>query len=256
MNKTQYMAKLNKLLKGIDKQTRQEILLEITSSLEELSPEAVIEEHFGSVEALAQQYLQDEIIKPSATQNMIRFSKKTFLMFGVFVALLLLVFYLFVKYEEKDLFDYSNLDSPELIKNGVNWHSVEWAGDININIDQARVIFYWHDKKAVDWNCGDDSNIKIVSGETFFIRRAQCLIFIPQTSSNLTIEQSSVVFIKPLATSVIYLKQSSLRIAEKGNQYDYSINLNESSAKDLRSVDGSTSITINARQSQIKAYKH
>jgi len=142
-----------------------------------------------------------------------------------------------------------NKDSPD-------WHSVKWDSDINIKVTQAKVIFYWHDKKSIDWNCGDSTEIKIETGVTPDFRHEHCLVFIPKTNSHVSIEQSDVIFIEPLATMSITLKQSSLRIAERNSQYNYKFNLTKSTAEDLKSVDGATAITVNSVQARIKAYQH
>lgn len=254
MNQKQYINQLNKLLKGIDRQAREDIILEIKSTLSELSPEDSIEGHFGSPSELAQQYLIDEVIKPSTSKKAIGMGKKLFLAFGILVALLILFFFLASWYAKRDLFNYADMNSPELNTDGPYWHSVEWDSDINIKVTQAKVIFYWHDKKTIEWNCGDSTEIKIEIGVTPDFRHEHCLVFIPKTNSQISIEQSDVILIEPLAATKVNLKQSSLRIAEKNNQYNYTLNLSESTAVDLKSVEGATTITIDSVQARIKSY--
>lgn len=256
MNQKQYIETLNKLLKGMDKQAREDIILEIESTLSELSPDSSIEKHFGSPTELAQQYLKDEILKPSTSKKAIGVGKKLFLAFGILAALLILFFFLASWYAKRDLFDYANMSSPELSRDGPDWHSVKWDSDITIKVTQAKVIFYWHDKKSIEWNCGDSTEIKVEIGVTPDFRHKHCLVFIPTTHSKLSIEQSDVILIEPLAAINITLKQSSLRIAEKNGQYNYALNLSESTAVDLNSIEGTTAITINSVQARIKAYTH
>lgn len=257
MNQKQYLAALKKSLKGIDNQSRDNILLEIEGHISELSTQESIEERFGTPAELAKQYLKDETISPTVGKKVMGVSKKLFLIIGIVLTLLILAIALYAWYFSHDTFDYADTTAKELNTNDANWNSVEWNTNINIDIDQVRAVIYWHDLPSLRWNCGEKQNLNPVPDKTLMIRHDQCLIFLPKQAVEITAKQADLVFIKPQAATSIQLNQTKLRIAEKGVSYHYEIDATRSHIDSFISKeDAPITITINATESEIEAYEY
>ena len=248
---------MKKALKGIDNQDRDNILLEIKGLIGELNTQESIEEHFGSPAELAKQYLEGERIRPSVGKKVMSLGKKIFLGIGIGVTILILGVILFGWYFSQDSFDFSDIKAKQLDKNSVNWKSVKWSSDIKIEIDQGRAVLYWHDQASIDWNCGDDQNLNPVPNKALKIRHDQCLIFLPKQAIEIKATQSDLVLIQPQIALNIALKQSKLRIAEKGEKYKLEVNASRSAIGDFLSHDdASIVLTIKAEESQIERYEY
>lgn len=257
MNQKQYLDALKKALKGIDRQTRDNILLEIKGLISELSTQESIEEHFGSPSELAKQYLDGENIPPTVGKKVMGLGKKIFLAIGIGITVLILALVLFGWYFNQDSFNYADPNAKQLNTKAVNWNTVEWNSDINIEIEQGRAVLYWHDKSSISWNCGDNQNLNPTPNKTLKIRHDQCLIFLPKQAIKITAHQSDVVLVKPQAITNISLNQSKLRIAEKGVKYKLEINAIRSAIGDFTSYDdASTILNIKSEESQVERYEY
>lgn len=257
MNQQQYLEALKKALKGINKQNRDNIFLEIEGLISELNTQESIEEHFGSPSELAKKYLEDESISPTVAKKVMSFGKKIFITIGIVITLLILGIALFGWYFSQDSFNFADMKAKQLNKNSVNWHSIEWNSDIKINIDQGRAVIYWHDQASIYWNCGDKQDLIPVPNKVLKIRHDQCLLFLPKQALEVKANQADLVLIKPLATANISLKQSKLRIAENESKYKLDINATRSAIGDFISHDdASITIKIKAEESQIERYEY
>ena len=257
MNQQQYINALKKALKGIDKQARDNILLEIKGLISELSTQESIEEHFGSPSELAQKYLEGEKITPTVGKKFMGFGKKLFITIGVGITVLIIGLSLLAWYFSDDSFNYADTSAEQLDRKSANWHSVEWNSDIKIEVDQGRAVFYWQDEARIYWNCGNKQNLNPVSNKMLKIRHDQCLIFLPKQSVEIKADQADIVLIKPQSSANLTLTQSKLRIAEKDGKYKFEINATRSAIGNLTSHDDAlTTISINAEESQIERYEY
>lgn len=256
MNQQQYLDALKKSLKGINKQNRDNILLEIEGLISELNARESIEEHFGSPSELAKKYLEGESISPTVGKKVMGFGKKIFLTIGIVITLLILGIALFGWYFSQDSFNFADMEAKQLDKSSASWHSKEWNSAIKIAIEQGRAVIYWHDQASIHWNCGDKQDLNPVPNKVLKIRHDQCLIFLPKQALEIKADQADLVLIKPLVTTNISLRQSQLRIAENGSKYKLDINATRSAIGDFASHDNaSTTINIKAEESQIERYE-
>lgn len=255
MNKIQYLNAFKKELRGIDSTTRNNIVLEIESHVNELGNEVLLEERFGSPKELAQQYLEEENISPTVGKKAWGISKKILIAFAMIVILLIMIAAFFAWYSSRDKFDYADMSAPELNKSSANWHSVDWNQSTTINVNQARVIFYWHDENSIRWNCGESQDLN--PAKSFKVRHDFCLIFLPKQAAKIDIKQSDVVLINPSASVEININQSKLRLSEKEAKYQFVVNLVHSEFEGLVSDKKALEIiTINAEESRIERYEY
>ena len=257
MNQQQYLDALKKALKGIDRKSRNNILLEIKSLISELSTQESIEAHFGTPTELATQYLEGEKIAPTVGKKIMGIGKNIFVVIGIGITLLILGIILTAWYFSNDHFNYADTSAKELNKDGTNWHSVEWNSDINIDVEQGRAVIYWHDQASINWNCGDKQNLNPTANKILKIRHDQCILFLPKQALTVKGNQSDIVLVKPENPAKINLRQSKLRIAKNGGNYKLQINAVRSAIGDL-SFDEKASIviSIDAEESQIERYEY
>ena len=254
MTNKQYLVALKKALTGMDKQAKDEILKEIESHAEE--SEALLMDHFGSVEALAQEYLDGEALKPGATQKVANVGKKVLLWLGGVSIALIGVFGFTVWIFSGDDFDYANDNnvSTMLDKTDGSWQKRDWNKSLTLEVRQARAVIYWHDEKVVLSRCESQTAL-IQQEDSLLIERNKCFVYLPLEAKTMTIVQASVVMIEPQASLDISVYQSNLRIAEKGQSYQYSIESNSSSIAGFHSDDSSPyTLTIKANEANVDKY--
>jgi len=168
------------------------------------------------------------------------------------IAVVALIAYLFTK----DKFDYADENAKELSSNLAGWNSETWTSDINLNIDQASVVLYWHDKDTLRWKCdGDDPEKQ--SDSSLRIHQSHCLLFLPKATTNLDIEQSQVVLVKPQVSITVKTNQTSIRVAENGEKYKYAINMKRSKVVGLLSQDDAKyTLQFETNESSIASYEY
>ncbi len=212
---------------------------------------------FGSPVELANKYLEDEPTKHSVGKKIGGFTKKLVVGFSALLTLLVLGMLVLGWYSSRDRFDYANTAAQELDRSTEQWHSVQWDSTVNMIINQAQVVLYWHDKSTLDWNCGEQMNLNPQSNSPIKIRHDFCLMFLPKQATDIKITQSTVIIIQPLSNTSLDIQQSQLRIAEKESQYQFKISESSSDVDDFVSFpDATTTIEIKSEESEVEIYEY
>ncbi|MCP4979057.1 MAG: hypothetical protein GY935_01015 [Gammaproteobacteria bacterium] len=255
MNDEHYIAALKRALSGLDRKTRDEILREIRSHMQDTHGVETLEQRFGPVEELASQYLDGEPLPPSVGARLGKFSKTALLFIGgIFITCILIIVVLAAIYS-RDKFDYADKTAlAQAIKPG-EWSVREWLQPIDLTVDQAHVVLYWHDEPEIRWHCKGRDEIDPVPGQQLKIRHGYCLILLPRQEAHLDIIQSDVVLVRPDAPVTVQILQSELRIAELGKPNRYEFDLSHSDAAKFQSdANAGILISISAIESSIKHY--
>ncbi|MGH1541771.1 MAG: HAAS signaling domain-containing protein [Arenicella sp.] len=254
MNNHQYIKALKKALVNMDKQSRDDIVMEIQSHIEELGDQQSLQDRFGPAVQLAQQYLDGEQVVEPLQTKVVSVGRKVFLGIGIAVPLVIVLAVALIWWMSGDEFNYADETATELDSNDANWRSVSWDGDVDISIEQAKVVLYWHKAESVRWNCKQSPNV--MQGQ-LKIRHDSCLIFLPERLTKIDANQGSIVLVRPEKTVQMTVKQSDLRIAENGTQYRYDLTKNRSKVSGLVSHEGAgVDIAINAYESSIERYEY
>lgn len=256
MNNQQYLDRLNRLLKSLPAQCRADIIREIKSHINEPhNDDQTLEERFGLPEDLAQQYLDGEAIKPTFTAQLNRFGKQILIGCGGLMIAAIVAAALIMGYFSKDEFNYADETAAELTDKRRHWQSILWQDRTVFQIEQSKVIFYWHHNPTIRWHCEGDEAINIETGGMLKIRHNRCLIYLPQQASQIDAYQTDIVIVKPQASIRINIHQSNLRIAENGVRYQYMIDSTNSRIGALNSVEkADIQLAIVAVESHVSDY--
>ncbi len=252
MNNKQYIKALEKALMGLDKENRDEILMEIKSHIEELGDEQSLESRFGSATELAKKYLEGEQTAQPLPTRVVSAGKKVMNTLGIVALLLIAIVGGTVWWLAADSFDYANENAPELATNQASWQEAEWGEETNVNVEQSEVVFYWHEDESVRWDC--EREITMEEGY-LAIRQNRCLVFLPSHKSSIDVDQGGIVVVRPIDDVSIKVHQSALRIAENGAKYRYELSTSSSKVESFISHDNAdVTIAINARGASISHY--
>lgn len=255
MNNEKYIAALKQALADMDRASREEILREIRSHLEDASDTESLEARFGPVEELAKQYLDGEPLSQGFSARLLNLGKTALLgIGGVALALALLVTGL-IWFFSGDRFDYADETALAAEIDAVEWMSREWQGSIALEIEQAHTVLYWHDVPELHWRYKGRDMLDPIPGSLLKIRHGYCLLLLPRNNASMKISQSDVVLIRPRASVEASLDQASLRIAPAGdrNRYDFKL-LNSEADHFPSNPDAITVVTVEARESTIQVY--
>ena len=254
MNNKQFISALNKALAGLDKASKNDIIQEIKSHAAESG--APLIEQFGSAEELAKQYLDGEKIAKPISTKIWGMSKSVFKYIGIVVVALIGLTAILSYYFTKDKFNYADENAVELSDSKAQWQSQEWTTNVDLRIDQASVVFYWHDSKTVRWDCDGDGPGK--EGDTNLVfRQSRCLVYLPKVATTLDAEQSQVVLVRPQVSLTITTRQASIKVAENGEKYKYELDTGRTKFADLNSAEDSKyTLQIKAQESMISAYDY
>eukprot|EP00494_Astrolonche_serrata_P012867 UN12976 len=134
MNNEQYISALKRALSGLEKNSRDEILREIRSHLQETAETETLEKRFGPVEELASQYLDGESISPSMNQRISKAGKTVLLVTGGFFTLCVLVIVSMAIIYSQDTFNYS--DKSELAQTfpSGDWSTKDWHQSVELKV--------------------------------------------------------------------------------------------------------------------------
>lgn len=259
MNNQQYIAALKRALSGMSRASREDILREIESSLEEM-PDAdsqSLESRFGPVEDLARQYLDGESLPPSLGSRFGNTGRATLLFIGgatlALVCALTAMAWLF----SGDKFDYADETALQREVADGDWSSLQWSDPVELQIEQAHAVIYWHDTAQLRWHCKGRDQPQPVPGRPIKLRHGFCLLFVPEQAISAQVSQSDVVLVRPGASLKLKMVQGELRIAENGNTYRYELDLRDSDSNSLLSdANATTLIAVNAVESSITAYEY
>lgn len=254
METNKYINELKKLLSRIDSLRRDEILKELKSHIdEENETYETLVNKFGSPEELAKKYLEDLPQKDTFSQKAVNKSKKGLMILGLLVVLFFVALIIFFNYYSKDDFDYSKYNAKTIDEktNGL-WTTQTEVRDIEI--EQAKVVFYWWEQDEVKYNCeGDNPTISEVK---ISFRHTICYVKVPKKHINFNILQSSTTFIKPDFIFNINAKQSEIKIDFQQEKYNFEAKLDDSIIKNIKSYDDGIKVNINMRESVLKKYEY
>ncbi|MEM7208610.1 MAG: hypothetical protein AAF434_12365 [Pseudomonadota bacterium] len=257
MNNEQFLSALRKALRGLDKAAVDEILREIQSHADEAGNDDTLIAHFGDPHVLAQQYLDGVEVPPSVGSRAARFGKVTLAGIGGVVVVLIAVIALFFTFYNGDEFDYADEQSAGLTDDERNWQSVPWREPLNLKVNQAEAIFYWHSHNELKWDCEGADQFRPETQNVLEIRHGRCIVFLPSTQSDFEIHQASVVMIRPQASTNLNVTQANVRIAENGERYQYDMNLNRSNRGSFKSHENADKvIAVVAFESNIEPYSY
>lgn len=257
MNNEKYITALKHALAGMKRESREEILREIRSHMEDAQGTDSLEARFGPVSELAQQYLDGEPLPKSLPSKLASLGKTALLgIGGIALACLLLVAGLFWMYSG-DQFDYTDEKALADEVADVGWLSRNWPGSVTLEVDQAHAVLYWHDKSELRWHCKGRDELDPVPGSVLKIRHGFCLLYLPLQTTNLKVSQSDVVLIRPRASVEAEINQASLRIAAEAGHYRYDFKLINSEAVDFQSIpDAPVVVAVEANESSIGMYEY
>lgn len=254
MNNNQYIAALKKALSRLDKTSRNDIVQEIQSHANE-SGDTLLE-RFGVPEELAQQYLEGEVVAKPLGSKIWGISKTLFIVIGVGVVALLVIGFLLFWWLKADAFDYADETAEELSEKNSTWISEEWSDNLDIKLDQASVVFYWHDDVNLRYSCKGELPVQLDSPSVTF-NRGKCLVYLPKVPTSINAYQSQLVLVRPQLSLDLELKQAELKVAENGTAYRYTIDASRTNVDDLSSVaEAELEIRIKSYEATISEYSY
>lgn len=257
MTNTQFIAILEKALATMDKQSRNDILLEIKSHADEQGDDDFsLMEQFGSPQELANQYLDGTTIAAPISARATFWRKRLLLSIGAATVFVITATVISVWYLSQDDFDFADEQSPQLNTESADWVTKEMPQSIEVNLQQSQATIYWHSENKISWKCKGDNPVMNLTEGKLGIRHNKCLIFLPLQSTSINIIQSSAVIVRPQANVFLTLEQGSLRIAENDTEYRYEIKRDKSTSDDFRSSQSAlVLVDINAMESTIEHYQ-
>jgi hypothetical protein len=254
MNNQQYLKALKKALGNLEKNSREEIVKEIQSHVQDLGEMESLENKFGAVDELAKKYLEGLPLFDPLHRKIGRFTSKSIKILGVLVLLLLTVLAAIAWYWSKDDFNYADEKSKELVYNKATWQQEQWSESTSVDIDQSKVVFYWHDEDTLRWKCARE---QLFNQGKLHLKKNNCLVFLPMSLSNVHADQSRLVLVRPLANANIDITQSQVQIAENETVFRYHINAERSEVAKFQSdKNADVKIAITAFESSIDYYQY
>ena len=253
MNNDQYIAALKKALAGLDSASRNDIIKEIQSHEAETGSSLL--EHFGSPEALLEQYLEGEVLQTPVIEKVGDFGKEMFLWVGILASTMVLAMVFFIWNVSSDDFNYADESAVELDSTSAEWVTKDWVAGMSLDIEQSSAVLYWHDDPTVRWQCNSNA-LPVIDAEKLMIRQSRCLIMMPKIDTKIVADQAHIVLVRPQVSLDLNIKQTSLRIAENDTLYRYVVNTNRSKFDGLKSSDEAQyTIKIEALGANISLYE-
>ncbi len=258
MNNDQYISSLKRRLSSMDKNSRDEILLEINSHVDAMGDNSEsLFERFGDPDTLAKQYLEDEPVKTPVSTKVKGVGKHIMATVGIVVTVLLVAIIILYNIYAGDDFDYADEQAPQLSLDSAAWKTMPWSQMMTLEVEQAKVVFYWNNQNLLGWNCKGTNTIPQNHQGNIKIMHSSCLVSLPSQKTLLHTRQSSIVVVRPQAPVEIEVNQSTLRIAENGVGYRYAIKKVHSEMDDIISSDSAEiEIQIDAMESTISKYSY
>lgn len=253
--KTQdYIKEFKNCLKDIDKDKKNEIIKEIESYINESEVNySSLVERFGTPEELAKGYLEDIPVKEQKNNTFLVQTKRVVITIASFIFIVLAIIAFIIYKYTQDPFDYSKYTAVT-INEEINsfWTNIDNID--HIKVEQAQVVFYWSENDKFEYSC--EGNTVVKEENTFTIKQSRCYVKVPKKAISIKTYQSQIVLVKPGSNINIDTEQTSLRIAEKNENYQYQFDPKQSDINNLTSKENG--ITINGKffQSDISAYKY
>ncbi|MEM7073340.1 MAG: hypothetical protein AAF418_07215, partial [Pseudomonadota bacterium] len=186
MDKTDYLDRFDRALKGLSGQERQDILREIRANLEDFAgSDAALVDRFGRPEELAASYLEGRVLKPSLARRGARFGKK--LIYGVSASVGLVVMVVAVAgwYFTRDHFDVHDGAEARAYFSDQPMHQLApEAGPLQLFADQSRVLIYPAHGSADGYQC--KGNARLDGDGVLQLRQAFCAVY--QSAGDLAIQ--------------------------------------------------------------------
>ena len=257
MNNQQYLSALKRALRALDRATRDDILREIQSHLDELGDDQTLSQRFGPPEQLAAQYLEDLPQSPRLSSKVAGLGKRVAVGVGLLVSSAIVIAIALVWFFSGDQFDYANETAEELELGSAEWSEAPWRNTLTLHVEQAHAVIYWHAQETVRWRCKGGHELSVSPSGEMQIRHASCLLFVPTTTVQFDVRQSGVVLVRPQSAARLTLSQANLRIAENGTRYRYDLDCSRSDVATLQShADAQLTISIKATESSIALYEY
>ena len=155
---------------------------------------------------------------------------------------------------QRDAFNYADETASELTDNNLSWMVVDSSDDLDIKMDQASVVFYWHDNMKIRYSC-EGSLPSQPDNSSLLFKRGKCLVYLPGVPTNIVVYQSQLVLVRPQQSLDIELNQAEFRIAENDTAYRYTIDASRTDVDDLSSETGAEfEIRIKSNEASISKY--
>ncbi len=254
MNTKTYIKQLKQHLAALDSTKSSEIIKEIESYIQEsnASYETLVEK-FGEPNELASSYLEDMPLSTPKNNSFWKSTKKVMTIVASTILAIILITSYIVYEVTKDSFDYSKYDATT-ITSKVNDLWIDLEGITEIRTEQAEVVFYWGENEKLKYNCKGMEYSQ--TGAVLTIKQAHCFIILPKQTSKITSFQTDIMLIAPKHNVDLDFRQSSLRIAEMGNNYNYNISAKQSKVENFSSKQSDITINATVYQSKVKHYKY
>jgi len=257
MKNKNYLEELKSKLTRLENNTKNEILKEIESYIQEsnASYETLIEK-FGTPDKLAQSYLEDMPKITPIKEKTVTFMSRFLRIIGASLVFMMVAILIFVYFISQDEFDYGKYTS-ETIDKKINTHWIKAKGIEHIKLKQTKTVIYWSENQYLEYSCKE--NIKAPNSNTLSLGQSLCYIKVPKSSLSFSLYQANVVMVEPTANITFKSDQSKIQIANYNiqNTYKYELESDASEVENLNSKDNATVIikgTLN--QSVINLYTY
>ena len=253
MNNEQFLKALKQALNALDKAEREDILREIASYAEDSS--ASLHDRLGDPDELAQQYLDGTPPTLPLAKKALSIGMKIIMGFVITLILIIIIGVVVVWQLSQDPFDYADTTAEELNITGADWQHLELSTPLTIEVDQAKVAFYWSDDNQLHWQCKGEKSIEPKEG-VFRLRHQSCLVFLPPVEHTINADQASVVIVEPKANVNARLYQSQIRMAQGDTDINYMIKGERFIVSDILISDSQADIQmkVEAFESAIEEY--
>ena len=216
MENTEYLKRLKSQLRAMDHNSRQNILTEIKSSIDD-DPDSKLEDRFGSVYQLAAKYLEDMPERASWWQRIRAGVKWALLGFGVLFVLIIIVIYCLFSYfsNDSDDFDYGDINAKELSE--MKWKTLNTTPN-SIEVFQSRLVVYSGDYENVSYFCEREEENSFVFNEVtnaLEISQNKCYMRLPAQVTLIEGSQADIVLADLKNDLSIDIWQAQLRLALK-----------------------------------------
>ena len=174
---------------------------------------------------------------------------------GILILTLVITIIAFIKPDHDDAFNYANEDAIQLTENRNQWSSIEWLEPIELVLDMSRAVFYWQATSELSWKCINKDGFDQGPTGEIVIRNNDCLLYLPANMASIRATQSDLVLVRPLAETQLEITQTTLRVSENSNTYNYDIEAKNSVIGSFESnPEAQLKLTIFAVESEISEY--
>ena len=265
MNKQQYLQQFKRSLRVAPKNIREDIIddFEAILAAEDVQEDGLVE-RFGTPQELAEKYLEDSDVELPWYTLLMHFGRNLLLLIGVCALLVVLILYgLYAYYDDKRYFEYTNLQLAQT--------SSEFGQELRIAtipssfaIEQAHVVLYSHTSPELLLRCRSEIEekekirlqIQLERKNLVSLFRNACLVFVPEQSTlSLSVVQSEVNLIEPLANLRITGSQSSFALYSKNVQYRLEVEARQSIVHTLpQETNSPWRLSFDIYQSDLESY--